>query len=161
VFSDNASAIAANGANAGHSVTLALTDPDSNTVVPAAAARFKGDFMLDGQGDRQLVFASDHANKPLQVLTVNTPVDDTVFATAQKRTLWVSDPTANMLYRVTGAFKAGQALSAVTPDVGRSYLATLNLSDGSLAPITQLAAIAPKGLLFTGPSQDSRHHGDQ
>jgi hypothetical protein len=88
-------------------------------------------------------------------------VDDTVFATAQKRTLWVSDPTANMLYSVTGAFRAGQALSAVTPDVGRSYLATLNLTDGSLTPITQLAAISPKGLLFTGPSQDSRHHSEQ
>ena len=161
VFADNASAITANGANAGQGVTLALTDPDSNTVVPAAAPRFKGDFMLDGQGDMQLVFAPDHANKPLQVLTVNTPVDDTVFATGQKRTLWVSDPTANTLYSVTGAFKAGQAVSAVTPDVGRSYLATLNLKDGSLTPIPQLAAISPKGLLFSGPSQDSRHHSDQ
>jgi hypothetical protein len=99
-------------------------------------------------------------SKPLQVLTVDTPGDDTVFATAQKRTLWVSDPSANMLYSVTGAFRAGQALSAVTPDVGRSYLATLNLKDGSLTPITQLAAISPKGLLFTGPSQDSGHHSD-
>jgi hypothetical protein len=161
VFSDNASAIAANGANAGQSVTLVLTDPDSNTLVPAAAPRFKGDFMLDGQGDMQLVFAPDHANKPLQVLTVNTPVDDTAFATLQKRTLWVTDPTANTLYSVTGHFKAGQALSAVTPDVGRSYLATLNLKEGSLTPITQLAAISPKGLLFTGPSQDSRHQSDQ
>ena len=156
MFGDNASAIAANGANAGQGVTLALTDPDSNTVVPVAAPRFQGDFLLDGQGDMQLVFAPDHANRPLQVLTVNTPVDDTVFATGQKRTLWVSDPTANVLYRVTGAFKAGQAVSAVTPDVGRSYLATLSLNDGSLTPIPQLAAISPKGLLFSGPSQDSR-----
>jgi len=161
MFRDNASAIAANGAHAGQSLTLALTDPDSNTVVPAAAARFKGDFMLDGQGDKQLVFAPEHANRPIQALTVNTPVDDTVFATAHQRTLWVSDPTANAIYRVTGAFKAGQGLSAVTPDVGRSYLATLNLKDGSLTPITQLTAISPKGLLFTGSLQDAQHQSDQ
>jgi len=160
VFGDNASAIAANGANAGQGLTLALSDPDSNTVVPADAPRFQGDFMLDGQGDMQLVFATRHANKPLQVLTVNTPLDDTAFATARKRTLWVTDPTTNTLYRVTGAFRAGQALSAVTPDIGPSYLATLNLKDGSLTPIPQLAAISPKGLLFTGPWPDSRHHSN-
>ena len=155
VFSDHARAIAANGANTGQSVTLALTDPDSNTVVPAAAPRFKGDFMLDGQGDMQLVFASAHANKALQVLTVKQPVDDTAFATSAKRTLWISDPAANAIYSVTGPFKAGQALSAVTPDVGPSYLATLNLNNGSLTPVKELAAIAPKGLLFTSASQDS------
>jgi len=39
-------------------VPLALTDPDSNAVVPAASPRFGGDFMLDSQGDSQQVYVS-------------------------------------------------------------------------------------------------------
>ncbi|HWE12495.1 MAG TPA: hypothetical protein VG365_03235, partial [Solirubrobacteraceae bacterium] len=54
-FADNASAT---DAVSGHKVTLALTDPDSNAVVPSSSPRFGGDFVIDGQADQQLVFAS-------------------------------------------------------------------------------------------------------
>jgi hypothetical protein len=37
-------------------VRLALTDPDSNEVVPSDAARFAGDFMLTSQGDKEQIF---------------------------------------------------------------------------------------------------------
>src|SRR5207245_10787665 len=47
-----------NNANVpGATTTLALTDPDSNAIVPAASPRFAGQFMLDSQGDGQLIFA--------------------------------------------------------------------------------------------------------
>ncbi|HEY8296311.1 MAG TPA: hypothetical protein VIG41_13290 [Micrococcaceae bacterium] len=123
-------AAAANGAQSGKAVHLALTDPDSHTVVPAASPRFKGDFLLDGQGDEQLIFAAKPGSRKqtLQVLSVSQPLDYTVFANTS------------------------------TP----SYLVTLNLTDGSLAPIKELAKIAPKRLLFTGPAGDSdRQDGQQ
>jgi len=157
VFRDNASATAANGAQAGKHVTLALTDPDSNTVVPSASPRFKGDFMLDAQGDKQLVFAAapQTSKQRLQVLTIAQPLDDTAFAASSEQTLWVTDPAHNVVYSVAGPFKAGQALSAVTPSVGPTYLATLNLNNGSLTPVKKLAAIQPRGLLFTGATENS------
>ena len=48
-------------ANVGHPrparpCKLALTDPDSNEVVPPDAPRFGGDFMLTSQGDQQQIF---------------------------------------------------------------------------------------------------------
>jgi hypothetical protein len=53
-FADNAPA---RNALTGKKVTLALTDPDSNAVVPGSSSRFAGDFVLDSQADQQLVFA--------------------------------------------------------------------------------------------------------
>ena len=42
----------------GAGTTLALTDPDSSEVVPSVAQRFRGDFMLNSQGDQELIFSS-------------------------------------------------------------------------------------------------------
>ena len=60
LFSDEALARVANRpAGRGHKfVHLALTDPDSNEVVPDYAPRFGGDFMLTSQGDQQQIFYS-------------------------------------------------------------------------------------------------------
>src|SRR5215468_1218264 len=46
-FAINAKATGVNGPNAGKTVTLALTDPDSNMVVPSGSPEFAGDFMLN------------------------------------------------------------------------------------------------------------------
>ncbi len=160
LFTDNASATVANGAQAGAKTTLALTDPDSNTLVPAAASRFKGNFMLDAQGDRQLIFAANlgTSKQTLQALTVAQPLDDTVFAAHSDQTLWITDPSSNNIYSVTGPFESGQAISTIAPDTGATSLATLNLGTGTLTPIKELAAIHPKGLMFTGTS-DGDHSG--
>jgi hypothetical protein len=162
IFTDDAPATAINGPQAGKSVPLALTDPDSNTVVPSASPRFKGDFLLDGQGDMQLVFAHAPGTKEqsLNVLSVPAPLDDTVFATKSKKTLWVTDPTKNVVYSVSGSFTPGQAVSTVSPDTGKTYLATLNLTDGSLTPIKELAAIEPKGLVFINTSDSDARTRD-
>ncbi|MDQ0276715.1 hypothetical protein QO003_001018 [Arthrobacter silviterrae] len=167
LFADNATATIANGPNAGSTTTLALTDPDSNTMVPRSAPRFKNAFMLDAQGDQQLIFAANlgKAGQSLQVLNVAQPLDDTAFAARANETLWITDPSANAVYSVTGPFKAGQAVSTVAPDAGANSLNTLDLTTGALTPIPELAAIHPKGLMFTS-SRDDNHdgghgHGDQ
>ena len=53
VFADNATAT---DALTGKRVTLNLSDPHSSENVPHAVPRFGGDFLLDSQGDKQLVF---------------------------------------------------------------------------------------------------------
>lgn len=157
LFGINAAATAANGPQAGQSTSLALTDPDSNAVVPATAPRFQNTFMLDAQADKQLIFASHPgtAHQSLQTLTVAQPLDDTVFAAHSGQTLLITDPKDNKVYSITGPFTAGQAVSTVVPDAGPTYLATLNLGTGALTPIKELAAIHPKGLTFTGPAGET------
>ena len=152
LLADNATATAANGPQAGQPVALALTDPDSSRVVPSSSPRFAGSFMLDGQADMQLVFLSDRHARKLSVLSVSTPLDDTAFATESRRTLWFTDPAANDVVSVSGLFASGQAVSTVTPDVGPTYLATLNLTTGALTPVPELASVQPKGLIFTSAS---------
>lgn len=59
LFYDEATARVANvGATFGKKVKLALTDPDSNEIVPGAGPRFAGDFMLTSQGDEEQIFAA-------------------------------------------------------------------------------------------------------
>jgi len=157
IFGDDATATAANGPQAGSKSILALTDPDSNTMVPSSAPRFKGSFMLDAQADQQLIFASKPGTgkQALQVLQVAQPLDDTVFAAHSGQTLLVTDPKDNKVFAITGPFRAGQAVSTVVPDAGPSYLAELDLNTGALAPISDLADIHPKGLMFTGAAKDA------
>ena len=61
LFFDEDSATVANrdSAQFGQTVSLALTDPDSNEDVPFFAPRFAGDFMLTSQGDKQQIFVHD------------------------------------------------------------------------------------------------------
>ena len=49
----------------GQTVRLALTDPDSNEIVPRDAPRFSGDFMLTSQGDQQQIFRQPVGPWPL------------------------------------------------------------------------------------------------
>ncbi|MCH6472583.1 hypothetical protein [Sinomonas terrae] len=147
-------------ANAGHSGTaqLALTDPDSNTVVPAAAQRFGGDFMLDAQGDQQAVFAPSLApGAPLQVLNLAQSVDDTTFATHEGGRLVVTDSHADTVDIVDGPLVRGAAYTAVTPGNANTppvptpanYLARLNLNDGTLAPLAiSGTSVVPHGVTY-------------
>jgi hypothetical protein len=81
LFYDEAKATVANvnQADSGTLVNLALTDPDSNEVVPAYGPRFAGDFMLTSQGDQRQIFVSNpgRADQHLSVLTLSQSVDDT------------------------------------------------------------------------------------
>jgi hypothetical protein len=153
-----------NGPNAGKLVHLALTDPDSSEVVPPQSPRFRGDFMLDAQGDQELIF--DHPagfwRVGLQVLHLPTSVDDTAWVTSANGALYTTDSTANTVDVVFGVMSVGTAYTAVTPCNANSapatcpapgfpanYLGTVNLSTGALPKVPVAGApLQPKGMIF-------------
>jgi hypothetical protein len=162
-FAINATATAANGTNVGKSVTLALTDPDSNTVVPASAPKFGGTFMLNSQGDLQLIF-SNASGQNLQVLKLSKPVDDSAVATSASGTLYTTDSGADTVDAITGPFRVGTAYTAVAPcnansapsvcpvsgstTYGPNYLGTISLTTGAVSSITVTGPVQPKGMIF-------------
>jgi len=160
-FADNATATGINGSNAGKQFTLALADPDSNLVVPSSSPKFAGDFMLNSQGDQELIF-SNASGQNLQVLKIPTPVDDSAWATSAHGSLYVTDSSADTVDVITGAFKPGTAYTAVTPcnanaaptvcpappAYGPNYLGTINLTTGALSKVTFSGVLTPKGMVF-------------
>ena len=159
-FADNATATGVNAPNAGKTVTLALTDPDSNLVVPSSSPEFAGDFMLNSQGDQELIF-SNASGQNLQVLKIPTPVDDTAWATSASGTLYTTDSTANTVDAITGSFTPGAAYTAVTPcnagnapstcpgpGFAANSLGMINLKTGAVGKVAVTGAVTPKGLVF-------------
>ena len=157
VFDDNSAATVANaGASQGQTVPLALTDPDSNEVVPMSAARFAGDFLLDSQGDQQQVYVdrATSSRPHLSVLNLSQSVDDTAFPTTEDGTLYVTDSADNKVFAVRGGFTPGSALVAVTPGNANTaptpapanYLGALDLRTGTIQPL--ITTIQAKGLHF-------------
>jgi hypothetical protein len=163
LYYDEAPAKAVNGPDAGKLVRLALTDPDSNEVVPWSSPRFAGDFMLTSQGDKEQIFyhrAGGWAS--LDVLSLSNSVDDTAWATDRRGALYTTDQTTDTVDEVYGAFTIGTAYSAVTPcDANNApavcpapgfppnYLATDNLKTGALTPVkTRGPQVHPQGMIF-------------
>ena len=164
VFFDEAPATVANVNSSDHGkvVHLTLTDPDSNEVVPRSADRFAGDFMLDSQGDLELIFMSRHDGRRLSVLRISQSVDDSAFATGRHGHAYATDSSADTVDVVTGRFQDGTVLTAVTPcnanhapstcpapGFPANYLGTINLSTGQItaAPVTG-PTFNPKGMVF-------------
>ena len=159
-FAIYASATAVNGTSAGQTVTLALTDPDSNLVVPSSSPSFAGDFVLNSQGDLQLIF-SDASGQNLQVLKTSQAVDDTAWATSASGTLYATDSSADAVDAVTGPFKPGTAYTAVAPCNANgapvtcpapptwpvNSLGTINLKTGAVTTVYH-GPLTPKGLVF-------------
>lgn len=156
VFYDNSSATVANtnSPKAGSQVKLALTDPDSSTVVPASAPRFAGNFVLDSQGDSQQVYVS-HAGEigqKLSVLNLSQSINDTAWVTSSRGTLYVTDHAANEVLALRGRFKPGTAYVAATPSSANNpvdapnYLGTLNTFTGQVKAVGM--PFQPQGLLF-------------
>jgi hypothetical protein len=160
LFAINASATAVNGTSAGKTVTLALTDPDSNYVVPSSSPSFAGDFMLNSQGDLQLIF-SNASGQNLQVLKTSQAVDDTAWATSATGTLYATDSSADAIDAITGPFKPGTAYTAVAPCNANNApstcpappawpvnsLGTIDLKTGAVTTIYH-GPMTPKGLAF-------------
>jgi hypothetical protein len=159
-FADNATATGVNAPNAGKKVTLALTDPDSNGIVPSGSPEFAGDFMLNSQGDQELIF-SGASGQNLQVLKISNPVDDIAWATSASGTLYTTDSGADTVDAITGSFTPGTAYTAVTPCNANSAptncpapgypansLGTINLKTGAVGKVTVIGPVAPKGLIF-------------
>lgn len=157
VFFDNSPATVANVGDRqyGKTVPLALTDPDSNAVVPAASSRFGGQFMLDSQGNSEQVYVSGATgNTPhLSLLKLSQRVNDTAWVTNTGGTLYVSDNADNEVFAVRGAFHRGDAYTAVTPRSATptqpnppNYLGALNMFTGKITPA--ITTIQAEGLLF-------------
>jgi hypothetical protein len=163
LYYDEAPAGQANGSAAGKTVRLALTDPDSSEVVPWAAPRHAGDFMLDAQGDQELIF--DHFtgwHQHLTALHLPASVDDSAWATQRHGALYVTDATNDTVDAVTGTFTEGTMYSSVTPCGSNSapatcpapgfpanYLATTNMKTGALTPVKLTGpALVTQGMIF-------------
>jgi hypothetical protein len=158
-FFDSSTATVANAGASGPSVPLALTDPDSSTVVPRQSPRFRGSFMLDAQGDQQAVFASNlgRDNQHLQVLNLSQSVDDTAFATSPAGLLVATDSTANSVVVITGKLTSGTAYTSVTPgnannappSPGPNYLGAIDLNTGTVnAVASNSTTFTPHSLIF-------------
>lgn len=159
-FAGNAPATVVNGSSAGKKTTLALTDPDSSTVVPAGSPVFAGDFVLDSQADQELIFTSGSGAK-LSVLKLPQAVDDSAWVTSASGTLYATDPSSNTVDAITGSFKPGTVYTAETPcDAANApstcpgpgfpanSLGTVNLKTGALGTVAGTTAVTPQGLLF-------------
>ena len=163
LFYDRWLARSVNAPSAGKLVHLALTDPDSSEVVPWVSARFAGDFMLNSQGDQELVF--DHqagARVGLSVLHLSTAVDDTAWVTSRSGALYTTDSTADSVDMISGNLTVGTAYTTVAPcdassapatcpapGFPASYLGTVNLETGALPKVATAGAVVnPKGMIF-------------
>ena len=159
-FAGNAAATGVSAPDAGKKVTLALTDPDSNGVVPPGSSAFAGDFMLNSQGDQELIFSAA-SGQHLQVLKVSKPVDDIAWATSASGSLYATDSGADTVDAITGSFTPGTAYAAVAPCNANSAPSTcpgpgfpanslgmINLKTGAVSNVTEIGPVTPKGLIF-------------
>ena len=171
LFSDEALATVANlGDDHGKLVRLALTDPDSNEIVPSSAFRFAGDFMLTSQGDKEQIFLQRPAGRwapggRLAVLRLSQSVDDTAWARSRSGRLYGSDTSGDTIDLVTGRFPARSVLVAVTPcDASNApatcpapgfppnYLGLLNPWTGHITRVPVSGpAFEPQGMVFVSP----------
>ncbi len=159
-FADNAPAI---DAITGQPVTLGLTDPDSNALVPEQSPRFGGTFVLDAQGDQQLVFAQGLETGATQLTRLalthggaSAGADDVRWSASDNGTLLVVDSKANTVYAVSGPFRAGQAFASLDNVGGAAQnneVDTIDLQTGALSPFLTGVGKA-KGLLWVPSISD-------
>jgi hypothetical protein len=157
-FADNATATGVNAPNAGNKVTPRAHGPGLERGRPVELA---GDFMLNAQGDKELIF-SGASGQNLQVLKISNLVDDTAWATSASGSLYTTDSSADTVDAITGSFKPGTAYTAVAPGNANSApsacpsppayppntLGTINLETGAVGTVTVNGVVAPKGLIF-------------
>jgi hypothetical protein len=165
-FGEDPARVANTGADRGKVVRLALTDPDSNEVVPRSGPRFAGDFMLTSQGDKEQIFTGPRGGlgRRLAVLRLSQSVDDTAWATSRFGRLYAADHDGDTVDVVTGPFSAGSVFVAVTPcDASNApatcpapgfppnYLGSLNPWTGHIGrvPVTG-PSLEPQGMIFIG-----------
>ena len=161
VFYDEAKATVANTHGLGTVVRLGLTDPDSNEIVPPYALRFRGDFMLTSQGDKEQIFLRSTIRPALTLLRLSQSVDDTAWASGPGR-IYTTDNAAGTVNVVTGPFRPGMVLVAVTPcdadnapatcpapGFPANYLGALNPWTGHISKLpVRGEALQPQGMLF-------------
>jgi hypothetical protein len=157
LFTDMASATQANSGKTG-TTHLALVDPDSNEIVPSYAQRFAGKFMLTSQGDGEQIFVADSTGKQLSVLKLSQAgSDDTAWPSGSSGTLYITDNSADLVYKVTGPFQKGPEVVAASPcDANtapascktKKYLGQVDMSTGTITKLPLTSLIQPKSLLW-------------
>jgi hypothetical protein len=175
VFFDEATATVAKVGSPqfGKTTQLALTDPDSNEVVPHDGPRFAGDFMLTSQGDMEQIYLNPYTASPsptLSVLSLSQSVDDTAWPTDPSGSLYSTDSTNDAVDVVTGPFSDGQPLVVATPcgangapstcpapNFPANFLASLNPWTGQVSAVSISGApyVPQGGLAFVS----GRGHG--
>jgi hypothetical protein len=175
LFFDTSSATVANtGSTSGTTAPLALTDPDSNEVVPRSSPRFGGDFVLTSQGDLQQIYVSGAgtSHQQLNVLNLTQSVDDTAW-TGSDGALYSTDSTNDAVDVVTGDFDhltivvatpCGSNSAPTTcpaPNFPANYLATLDLQTGTVTPVAVTGSpyVPQGGLAFVSDHGFFGHHG--
>jgi len=165
IYYDESDATQATGTVVGGTVRLALTDPDSNEVVPGSAPRFAGDFMLTSQGDKEQIYASGagSSSQHLWVLRLSQSVDDTAWATSWDGAFFAADHDGDTVDKVSGTFwPEGTAFVAVTPcdadnapatcpgpGFPANYLGWLNMWNGHITPVSLHGPrLEPQGMIF-------------
>lgn len=146
-----------------------ITDPDSNTVIPAGNPVFGGQFLQDSQADGVLLVTPPPVlptSHPTQIKLSNTAgglnngvqptLDDTTFTTAAQGTLYVVDQKGGKIYALdTTGVPSGTAFGSQPRDgalpANQGALNYVDLSTGSVTPLSN-SFVSPKGLLFI-PSQ--------
>jgi hypothetical protein len=168
LFYDEAFARAANiGAGGGKVVKLALTDPDSNEIVPPSGPRFAGDFMLTSQGDKEQIFVlrRGRLGSRLAVLRLSDSVDDTAWVRSRSGRLYGDNTSQDLVEVVTGPFRPGSIMTAVTPcDANNApatcpapgfppnYLGQINPWTGQLSRVpVRGPSFRPQGMVFVSP----------
>jgi hypothetical protein len=147
---------------------MALTDPDSNYVMPSASPRYAGQLATISQADGRLIFATHpHSGHPLHLTQLNLtdnvsgnlpPIDGIVVATADEGTLYVVDAKGNSISAlVTDGWPKGTVFVTEPNDNGNPLLGVLNLNTGHITPLGN-TFVSPKGLLFV-PDHDAHGHG--
>ncbi|MGH2718677.1 MAG: hypothetical protein ACRDJU_08875 [Actinomycetota bacterium] len=183
IYGDEATAtVVTAGSPKGNAEALALTDPDSNAVVPNGSPRFAGDFELTSQADAEQIYTPDPLSDTPKLSVLNLTqggqpqsVDDTAWATG-RGTLVFTDNSNGTVDALSGAFSPGTAYVAVTPcglasapatcpapGYPANFLGTLNLWSGAVTPVTlpDVGGVQaqPQGMLFV-PAAAHGGHGN-
>lgn len=153
---------------AGSSGRLALTDPDTNFVMPRSSARFAGDLATISQGDGRLIFASPSLSGGPRLTQLNLtdnrsgnlpPVDGLAETTSRAGTLYVVDSKANTITALsTTGWSRGTIFIGEPSDNGNPLVGTLNLWTGHISPLGN-SFLSPKGMFFLPASGTGSGHG--
>jgi hypothetical protein len=157
VFFDNGPAI---DAASGQPVQMALTDPDTNYLMPAASPRFRRQLATISQADGKIIFAShlrDHPQLTQLTLSDNVdgnvpPIDGLAVATTEGGSLYVVDSgTGKVSVLDTSGWPAGTVFVTEPSDNGNPLLGTVDFYTGRITPLANTFT-SPKGLLFVARS---------
>jgi hypothetical protein len=125
-------------------ITMPLTDPDSMMIDP------QGDLVLDSQGDMQLLFIHNPgtASQTIKVLSVGTPVDDTVWPTSTKGCMIISDNASGVYSVCSDLWVTSTPLTSAPNDSTIiSFVGELSVGSGLITPII-VGMNNPHGMAF-------------